>query len=122
MPLAALVMATHATKQLRYLEVAAVLRGKEIVIGRSDYSSILIPHPSVSRLHATITLRESQSFIQDLGSRNGTYVNGKRIDETPVPIHIGDLIRIGSVDCLVESTVDNARETTDEFFSADDST
>jgi pSer/pThr/pTyr-binding forkhead associated (FHA) protein len=101
------------TKQLRFLHSAAILRGEESVIGRSDYSSILIAHPSVSRVHASITQREGKTFIQDLGSRNHTFVNGQQVGETPVPIDIGDTIRIGTVDCIVETTSDNAGETTD---------
>lgn len=101
------------TKQLRFLHSAVILRGEESVIGRSDYSSILIAHPSVSRVHASITQREGKTFIQDLGSRNHTFVNGQQVDETPVSIDIGDTIRIGTVDCIVETTSDNAGETTD---------
>ena len=83
------------------------------MIGRSDYSSILIAHPSVSRVHASITQRDGKTFIQDLGSRNHTFVNGQQVGEAPVPIEIGDTIRIGTVDCIVETTSDNAGETTD---------
>jgi len=101
------------TKQLRFLHSAAILRGEESVIGRSDYSSILIAHPSVSRVHASITQRDGKTFIQDLGSRNHTFVNGQQVGEAPVPIEIGDTIRIGTVDCIVETTSENAGETTD---------
>jgi len=101
------------TKQLRFLHSAAVLRGEESVIGRSDYSSILIADPSVSRVHASITQRDGKTFIQDLGSRNHTFVNGEQVGEAPVQIDIGDTIRIGNVDCIVESTSENAGETTD---------
>ena len=101
-------------KQLSYLNAAAILHGDESVIGRSDYSSILIPHPSVSRLHATIFHKDGKSFIRDLGSRNGTYVNGARVNEKPVLIEIGDEIRIGHIECRVESTADNALATADE--------
>lgn len=110
------------TKQLRYLNAVAILRGPESVIGRSDYSTILIAHPSVSRVHATITLHDGVTQIRDLGSRNGTFVNGTRIDETPVPIDIGDNVRIGHVECVVESTADNALVTTDWSESVDDET
>ncbi len=103
------------TKQLRYLRSAAILRGHEAVVGRSDYSSVLIPHPSVSRVHASITQRDGMLFIQDLGSKHGTFVNERQVGETPVPIHVGDHIRIGMVDCKVETSDDSALSTTDNF-------
>lgn len=102
-----------SNKQLRFLNSAAILRGEESVIGRSDYSSILIAHPSVSRVHASITQRDGKTYIQDLGSRNHTFVNGQQVGETPVAIDIGDKIRVGTVECVIESASDNAGETTD---------
>ena len=110
---------TSASKQLRYLSAAAILRGSESVIGRSDYSTILIAHPSVSRVHAAIILRDGETLIQDLGSKNGTFVNGVRVGETPVPIDIGDTIQIGHVECTVESTARNALVTADSGCSND---
>lgn len=100
-------------KQLRYLNTTAILRGEESVIGRSDYSSIIIAHPSVSRLHATIIHREGETFIRDLGSRNGTFVNGARVHDTLVRIEVGDEVRIGNVNCVLENTADCAHATID---------
>jgi ABC-type multidrug transport system ATPase subunit/pSer/pThr/pTyr-binding forkhead associated (FHA) protein len=66
---------------------------KDILIGRNPLSSVLLNHPSVSFRHAVITSRDGEAVIRDLGSRNGTYLNGRRI--TQAPLKSGDQIQIG---------------------------
>lgn len=51
----------------------------EYIIGRSPYSHILIPDRLVSRRHARLFYKNGKWFIEDLGSRNGTIVNGSDI-------------------------------------------
>lgn len=52
---------------------------------------------AISRIHCKITLNGSETFITDMGSMNGTYVNGKRIAEGRLtPVQIGDRIRLAS--------------------------
>jgi ABC-type multidrug transport system ATPase subunit/pSer/pThr/pTyr-binding forkhead associated (FHA) protein len=52
------------------------LTGESQVIGRSDAADLVVPHPEVSQRHARIVFQEGQYFIEDLGSRNGTFLNG----------------------------------------------
>lgn len=52
---------------------------KNINIGRDPSNDLALDHPMVSRRHARITARDGKHFIEDLGSANGTYVNGKMI-------------------------------------------
>lgn len=53
---------------------------KPIIIGRSDQCDVLLSHPQVSGRHAKLTLLDSgRLLVEDLGSLNGTYVNGKKI-------------------------------------------
>ncbi len=53
---------------------------KPIIIGRSDQCDVVLPHPHVSSRHAKLTLLENGRLrVEDLGSLNGTYVNGRRI-------------------------------------------
>lgn len=99
--------------QLRFLTSRFPLRGEEAVIGRSDYCSIVIAHASVSRLHACITLDADRMSIRDLGSRNGTFVNGTRVGPTSVPLGLGDAVRIGSVECTIEEAEEHALSTAD---------
>lgn len=65
-------------------------------IGRSPDNSIPVADSEVSRRHAIIQAQGEREFwLVDLGSANGTYVNGRRISQS-VRLHNGDLIRIAS--------------------------
>lgn len=78
-----------------------------ITIGRelSSDTDISIPSPTVSRKHARLTHEGDQWFITDLGSSNGTFVNGNRISKEPHAINPGDQIQLGgSVGLLFQST------------------
>ena len=49
-------------------------------IGRSPDASVMVDDPGVSRLHARIRRSETGFEVEDLGSKNGTYLNGARIE------------------------------------------
>jgi pSer/pThr/pTyr-binding forkhead associated (FHA) protein len=55
------------------------LEGGELVIGRSPECGICLPVDTVSRNHARIFLQNEEYTIEDLGSANGTYVNGIKV-------------------------------------------
>jgi pSer/pThr/pTyr-binding forkhead associated (FHA) protein len=65
-------------------------------IGREG-CDVNLADPEVSRRHATVRTdeRPGGAAIADLGSRNGTWVNDRRIDE-PTPLHAGDVVRLGN--------------------------
>lgn len=65
-----------------------------ITIGRHEGCDIPIPQAAISRQHAEVFTREGRFYIRDLGSANGTFVNGKRITERLL-VH-GCRIQIGS--------------------------
>ncbi len=67
-------------------------------IGRAVDNSIQLPDPSLSRYHAFLEEdEEGQIRLSDLGSTNGTYLNGRRLpDRTPVSVRDGDRIQLGS--------------------------
>lgn len=69
------------------------LFGEEITIGRNHSCDIFIGDPKVSRQHAKIYIKEKDFFIQDLQSRNGTFVNKERVEEQK--LFSGDKIVIG---------------------------
>ena len=71
-----------------------LLSGKEIVVGRSSELDMVLVEDMVSRKHAKITSRSGQVVIQDLGSTNGTFVNGEKIKKTR--LKDGDRILIGT--------------------------
>ncbi len=70
------------------------LTEKGHVIGRDTDSDIQIDERQVSRRHAEITYTSQTYTIRDLGSKNGTFVNGQAISQEPHPIRNGDEIGI----------------------------
>jgi len=66
----------------------------EVVVGRIASCSIVLKHRSVSRRHARLFHKDGKSFVEDMGSTNGTHVNGRKIDGATVLAN-GDLIRVG---------------------------
>jgi predicted component of type VI protein secretion system len=66
------------------------------LIGRSSDAALKIPHESVSREHCRIYEFDGELAVRDLGSRNGTYVNGQRIDR-PTFLSPGDELTIGGI-------------------------
>ena len=68
-------------------------KGATATIGRSSSNAIHIPEQHVSRQHAVINCRSGTFVISDLGSANGTFVNGIKIEE-PYPLMVGDNIRL----------------------------
>jgi pilus assembly protein CpaF len=74
------------------------LDGDSYTIGREAGTEIVIEDPQVSRRHATLTRQGSSYLLEDIGSTNGTYVNGKRVT-APVLLSNGDMI--GLADTIV---------------------
>ena len=68
----------------------------ENLVGRAQDAAIWIDAPGVSRHHARIRLEGTQATIEDLGSKNGTFVGGRRV-MAATPLADGDQIRLGSV-------------------------
>jgi serine phosphatase RsbU (regulator of sigma subunit)/pSer/pThr/pTyr-binding forkhead associated (FHA) protein len=69
-------------------------------VGRGTGSQIVLSDRSVSREHAELVVRAGATEIRDLGSRNGTWVNGEPVSEA-VPLAGGDTLRFGSVELAV---------------------
>lgn len=69
---------------------------KQITIGRDPGNDMPLPMTRVSKVHATITCRNHEWFIRDLGSSNGTKINNVRIRGT-MTIKPGDRLRLGNV-------------------------
>jgi ABC-type multidrug transport system ATPase subunit/pSer/pThr/pTyr-binding forkhead associated (FHA) protein len=85
---------------------------KELIIGRNPNCDIVIQNSSVSRAHSMIKkISETEFTIVDLGSLNGTYVNGRKISSSPVRVSAKDIILIGRFKIsLNESPKDLSRE------------
>ncbi|MFF0446620.1 DUF1707 and FHA domain-containing protein [Streptomyces sp. NPDC004609] len=65
-------------------------------IGRDPANGLRLSHESVSRLHAELSLQNSVWILRDLGSTNGTTVNGRRVTGS-VPVQDGDMVAFGRI-------------------------
>jgi len=66
----------------------------ENLIGRDRKANVRVDVPGVSRRHAKISVGREEATLEDLGSKNGTFLRGRRLDE-PTRLSVGDEIRIG---------------------------
>jgi transcriptional regulator with GAF, ATPase, and Fis domain len=73
---------------------------RKLVVGSAPGSDIVIQDPTVSRLHAELEARHDGLWLRDLGSRNGTFVDGIQVTGARVPNK--SKMRLGSTDLLVE--------------------
>ena len=76
------------------------LTKSEIIIGREDSVDVTIPASAVSRRHARLLLEGENYALEDLGSSNGTFVNGERLTQRRT-LKSGDKIRLGQIINLV---------------------
>ena len=72
---------------------------KGVVVGSSENADVVLNDPTVSRLHAELEVREDGIWLRDLQSRNGTWIQGVRVERALIP-HLGR-IRIGKIDLIL---------------------
>ncbi len=91
-----------------------LLADGENLLGRALESSARIESATVSRRHARIVLAAAGATIEDLGSRNGTYLNGRRLGG-PALLASGDTVALGSVRLVfrVVSAMDSTQTSAD---------
>jgi DNA-binding winged helix-turn-helix (wHTH) protein len=80
------------------------------IVGRNAQATIPMYSSTVSRRHARIVVTDSGVFVEDLGSKNGTFIGGQRI-EGRHELHDGDEIGVGEFTLAVLSLADPATET-----------
>ena len=70
--------------------------GNEITLGRAPSCAIGLPDDTfASQLHARVFVRDGATWLEDLGSTNGTHLNGEKLT-APVQLAIGDRVQVGS--------------------------
>ena len=82
---------------------AVTLDVPQTSLGKAVSNDVVIDDPSVSSLHACVERFASGFVIRDLGSTNGTFVNGKRVSNSVV-LRPGDQIRLGETDIFFRGT------------------
>jgi uncharacterized RDD family membrane protein YckC len=87
--------------RLRLGEITFPLNSEKLIIGRSRSCDIRLREDTVSRLHAALVWRNGELVLEDLGSSNGTFVNGDRVLD-PRTLGAGDELRFGALRGTVE--------------------
>jgi len=82
-------MIKSETQQGTELEVEDVT-----VLGRSPEADVLLDDPYASEFHMRLVAQDSGMVLHDLGSTNGTYINGRRVT-APTTLRRGDNIQVG---------------------------
>src|SRR5256885_5039880 len=83
------------------------MRQDRFVIGRSDHCDLAIADSSVSGRHAEISRTDGDIKIRDVGSANGIYLNGERVEEAE--LFDGDVLRLGQTSIRIDVVGGRAR-------------
>ncbi len=67
--------------------------GDSLVLGRSEEADLVVPDRFLSRLHSRLYRQHGQLQVEDLGSRNGTRVNGRPVRQS-APVKVGDVLQL----------------------------
>lgn len=100
-------------KRFGYIAVAdenrvIPIENSEVLLGRHRSADIQFPDLSVSRYHAVLSYSDGIFLLEDLNSKSGTYLNGKKIRSAVV--NINDEIRIGAVVFYLKKIKDGNNE------------
>jgi S1-C subfamily serine protease len=71
-------------------------------IGRAPENDVVLPDPNVSRQHLMVWSTPRGAFLRDLGSQNGTFLDGRRIGAGPETVPTGARVRIGVTEIRIE--------------------
>jgi EAL domain-containing protein (putative c-di-GMP-specific phosphodiesterase class I) len=72
------------------------VEGSPFLVGRHSSAALTIPSPTVSNIHAELRVEAGVLFVKDLGSTNGTFINGERVDGE-FTVSSGDLLQFAEV-------------------------
>ncbi|MHB1329647.1 MAG: adenylate/guanylate cyclase domain-containing protein [Gemmatimonadales bacterium] len=104
--------ATHSLIGVGHAERIAVSQGQPVIVGRSPDCEAVIPDPTVSRRHAELTATPHSLVVRDLGSSNGTTINGVRVSTGE--LFPGDAVLFGKVAFRFHQPVESAALAADQ--------
>ena len=70
---------------------------RDVCIGRDSKCGISIDDPFMSQRHAEIIVRDGVCYISDMGSTNGTFINGNELSGEPLELLNGDKLQVGQL-------------------------
>ena len=88
---------------------------EKTTVGRGDQNTLVISDASLSALHCEILVNGAEVIVRDLGSRNGTLVNGAKLTNQQSQLRSGQTVRFGSVEARLE--LDGRGESSDDTAS-----
>jgi pSer/pThr/pTyr-binding forkhead associated (FHA) protein len=89
-----------------------VISQAELEIGKAPHNQLVLNDPTVSNTHAMLLARDGGYSIVDLGSRNGTYVNGNRLGTQSHTLRHGDTIQLGQTVLTFRNRAETVANTT----------
>ncbi len=95
------------------IEETYVLK-ERMSVGRKNSNDIVVKDPFISGKHAEFAIIDGEYTLRDLGSTNGTFLNGAQLDDSKVFLHDGDKIHIGQVDFLYVRNIEDSEDETEE--------
>lgn len=106
------VLNTQTQVEIREMNLTdSIDRSGECLLGRSPHSGLVLDSPDVSRLHAKFSVEDGQYYFYDLGSANGSLVNGKIVQ--PNQGHLlkpGDIIRLGEFVLILQTISEQSED------------
>jgi len=75
---------------------------EKTTVGRGDHNTLTVHDVSISNSHCEILVYRAEVIVRDLGSRNGTFVNGVRLQNQQRPLHQGQVVKFGSIEARLE--------------------
>jgi pSer/pThr/pTyr-binding forkhead associated (FHA) protein len=75
--------------------------GKEFCIGRGDDCQLRAASEMISRRHCLLIVEDSYAAVQDLGSKNGTFVNEHCIKNSEIKVQSGDKLKVGPLEFVI---------------------
>jgi DNA-binding winged helix-turn-helix (wHTH) protein len=93
----------HLAPRVIWDQRTITLEAGENILGRDENVAVRIDAPGVSRRHARIVVTEHQVTLEDLGSKNGTYLHEERL-QAPVALRDGDTFRLGRLLIVFRNT------------------
>ena len=88
---------------------------EKTTVGRGDQNTLTISDSSLSAAHCEILVNGSEVIIHDLGSRNGTYVNGAKLVNQQSQFKAGQIVRFGAVEARLELDTPSTNDTVSEM-------